>query len=307
MPVDIFVAGDGLQPTALEGVSVAVLSDTTSELLANALTDSDGRAAFLLPGGIPGVVYEVRLYKKGVAFANPQHIEVLDPLPIDDLNQFDVTGTLFPPEVSNDPRTCRCTGYFVGFDNSPLPGTNVRIASRQGAAEQVPLVVDGRLVAADSINLNADAHGQLVIDLLRGGRYYVSVGDEDNTWDILVPDRPSANLIDLIHPCPVSLAWGSPAVSNTLTLKVGDSLNVDLSLLFSNFETLTEGLSPWILLSSSDPQVAATVLSGEDKAAINGLAVGTVMVTATAAAVAKPARVPIYSLNAPTLQVVVTP
>lgn len=277
--VDVFVKSDGLSQDAIQGVSVSVVDVLDASFVAMATTGVDGKAAFLLPGtSDPGKMYELRLFKLGVFFRNPAFINVID----GDLNKFDASGTVLPPDVATDGRLCRCTGRFVNFSNQPIPNATVRVSAKADAGAQVPKVVDGNMVSADVMEFQTDDHGLLVVDLFRGGQYFVNFsGDSDNSWEILVPDRPSVNLIDLIHPKPARLDWDSTVAPDAaVSVKAGESVTVPLSLLFSDFEVLTEGIAPWISLTSSNDQVATVAMSA-DKAVITGMTPGQAAVVAS--------------------------
>lgn len=302
--VDVFVKSDAATQDALQGVSIAVVDVLDASFVAMATTDSSGRAAFLLPGAVdPGKMYELRLFKLGVFFRNPAFINVID----GDLNKFDASGTVLPPDVATDGRLCRCTGRFVNFSNQPIPNATVRIAAKAEAGAQVPKIVDGNMVSADVMEFQTDDHGMLVVDLFRGGQYFVNFsGDSDNAWEIWVPDRPSVNLIDLIHPRPVRLDWDSTVAPDAaVTVKAGDSVTIPISILFSDFEVLTEGLSPWITLTSSDEQVATVALSS-DKVVITGMTTGQASVSVGLLPGPAPAQVPPPNILALPLAVTVT-
>ena len=96
-----------------------------------------------------------------------------------------------------------------------------------------------------------------ITDLFRGGEYFVTYsGNDDVVWNFKVPDRASANLIDLIHPQPVSLTWDSDvAPANALSMAPLVQVIVPITVLFSDDEELTQGVDKWLEISSSDESV----------------------------------------------------
>lgn len=303
---DVVVFDDGVLPAAIPGVVVGVYDGITLAEVASGTTDVSGFANFLLPGSVdPGTVYEVRLFKLGVRFANPFRISVVDP--VITTNRFDVSGTLLTLPVATDPRVCRCTARFMNFSDRAVSKNVFRVMAKGKSGLQVPKIVDGNLISSDEMNFQSDSDGVLTIDLLRGGEYFITfAGEDDVVWPIKVPDRASVNLIDLIHPQPVSLTWDPiDAPLNAVSVAVGETVIVHYSVLFSDFQTFTEGMSRWINFFNSD-ETMGSVFSG-DYIAIQGLAVGSLLVTALMIPGLFPNRIPDYFLTVPVLTVTVTP
>ncbi len=319
VPVDIFIADDSMSPAPIVGAVVTIVDPTSFVLIANATTDSSGHAAFTLPGAASpgGVTYQVRVFKLGVFFKNPFQILVFDPLPGGVFNHFTMTGTLVGVlQPATDPRCCRCTGRFVDFQNQPVPNALVRIIARSQIAGQLPKVVDGNMVSPQVLETHTDADGYVVVDLIRTAVYEVTfAGDDDTIWQILVPDRTSVNLIDLIHPQPVSLSWDPTAApSNVVTLSIASSqalpFQVPFSVLFSDYELVTKGecagLLNWVTFFNSDP-TKALVAASDGLLYLTGTGVGTTLVTVGLVPNLIPFRVPAYSIVAPTLTINVIP
>lgn len=298
-PVDIFVKDDSVSPAPTPDVSVSVHNDTTKVMVAWGVTDADGRAAFLLPPGI----YEVRLFKLGVVFPRPSRLQVTDSQDVTQ-NAFDLVGTLLSLPISTDPRTCRCTGRFVDSSNNPIPNVTVRISPKAEQGSQAPEVVDGdQVLGGYSKTLKTDQSGRVTVDLMRGGEYYVVwSGEDDDSWNFKVPDRASANLIELIHPTPRSASWESP----TLSVAVGVTQRVILDVLFSDYQTRTAGLLKWLQLLNSNSDVCDVAL--EDGAvAVTGRAVGSSQVQVSARPDATPVVLGTSFQPPPPLMVTVTP
>lgn len=274
--VDIFIEDDSVSPAPIEGVNVGIFDTETYGLIAAGLTDSDGRAALYLTGAAdPGQDYEVRLFKLGVVFANPKLIAVLAPLGEGETNQFEFTGTLQDLPVSSDSRCCRVTGRFMDVRNQPVYNAVVRVMSKNEF--QKPKVVDSNMVSAEGFETRTDSSGKVSFDLVRGGEFYVTyAGEEDTVWNILVPDRTSANLIDLIHPKPVSVDWD--AEDDEAEVAVGETETIDLTILFSDYQELDSDLSQWVEVESSDEDVVTATISG-GSVVLTGVASGSATVT----------------------------
>jgi hypothetical protein len=308
VPVDLYVKDDSLSPAPIQGAVVGVFDSSTSAPLAQGTTDSNGKASFLLPGTVGGQSYEVRFFKIGVLFANPQSISVLEPVNPPQTNVFDFSGTLVGTlPAATDPRLCRCTGRFMTFSNQPVQNMLVRIHAKADSGFQAPLLVDGNLVAPDKMELHTDDNGYISVDLFRTGEYYVTfAGDEDNTWDIEVPNRSSVNFIDLIHPTPATLSWDSnDAPGNAVSVGVNESVEVHYSILFTNYETVSTDLLSWVTFNATDPSIA-TLYIGDGILTIEGRAVGVTTITGANQPDLVPYKLPDYATVIPPLTVTVT-
>lgn len=308
VPVDIFVSTNDALPVPIVGASVGIYNASTWQIIDLVVTDSNGRAGFQLDGSLEGTSYEVRISKLGAIFGGPKVITVLDPPT--PTNKFDVSGIQSSLPIATDPRLCRCTARLVDFSNRPSVNALVRISSLPEAGTQAPKLVDGNLVNTDSIELHTDKSGKVTVDLLRGGSYLIVFsGEDDTTWNFVVPDRASANLIDLVYPYPVSATWDdSIAPGNAVTIQVGQTLVVPFTLLFSDLQVATEQVQTWLtLMNSSETVVDLKLYSGSPTAAVlTGLQAGAADVTMNTNPLTVK-RVPAPQVQAPTLTVTVIP
>lgn len=307
VPVDIFVNSDEPVPAPIAGVFVSVLDPVTFAVVATATTDVTGRAAFSLPGVVtPGTPYEVRFFKLGVRFVNPLQIAVEEP-PVT-TNKFDMSGTLLVLPAATDPRVCRCSGRFMSFSNIPIIGATVRFMAKAESGFQVPKVVDGNIISAEVLATKTDADGFVEVDLIRGAQYYITFsGEDDVVWNILVPDRASVNLIELIHPQPLLLTWDSTeAPGNAVSVQVGETKVIHFKLTYSDFEETGVGSSKWITFNNGDDSIMSVGYS-DGTVSVEGVAVGVANVMAEMLPDLKPVRVPPYNITAPDLVVTVTP
>ncbi len=320
--VDIYALDTELIPQPIAGVVLNVY-DTNGVLQGSATTDVNGLGAFLLTGAASptGVTYEVRAFKLGVIFSNPSQIVVFDPLPPLTFNNFNITGTLLTLDVATDPTLCRCTGRLMDFGNQPVKHALIRIAAnvalyhedpRNGQGLQNPKIVNGNLISPDAQDYYTDENGFVKIDLFRTGHYWVQFsGEIDAVWNILVPDRSSVNLIDLMFPQPVSVTWDPTiAPGNAVVIHVGELLAVPFTALFSDFETNPPSLGKWIEFSQDVPGIGSLgflTTPGNQKVYLTGLQPGTFNVTPELLPCLTPYRVPTYSLVETPLAVTVVP
>lgn len=307
VPVNIYIEEDSVLHPPLQGVAVAVLDPQTMTLVAIGSSDADGRAAFLLPGG----TYEARFFKAGIAFTNPKSLEVNEPALPESPNGFSVSGLPFGVfGVPVDPRLCRCVGRFVNYQNQPVANSLVSISMDADLTQKSPKVVDGSMVSPSSMEVRTDQNGFVVLDLLRTGKYWVVfAGEEEEPWSFTVPDRASANLIELIHPQPVSLTYDQGvAPGNQVSVQVGSILLVPLSVFFSDYQSHLNGLDAIIEFTNTASEFADVVFqSNIAQLVIRGKQAGATTVTVAARAGLFPNRLPDYTLSAPVLNVTVTP
>jgi hypothetical protein len=301
-PVDFFLFDTSPSPVAVPGVVVTVLNSVTSVVITQGTTDSSGHVGFMLDDAI----YEIRVFKSGwtstVAQAQVDHTATT--------NKFNITiQNLITLPAATDPRLCRCTGRFVDFANKGQK-TPVRISCVSESGFQIPKVVDGNMVFQQDMAFTTDELGVLSVDLFRNGQYWIVFGGEDDvTWNIVVPDVAAVNLIDLIHPFPVALTWDqTDAPGNAVTVPVGQTVQVHVSLTFSDYEVKTEGLDQWVIFTNSDDtimQLGLQAVSGI--IVVEGLAPGTAQVTASQVPGLLPNRIPASMLTSTPLSVTVVP
>jgi len=298
--INILVTSDAVSPVPIAGVVVSIVDPATQlALVARATTNSSGIAGFDIPDG----VYELRIYKREVVFGGPVAITVAGN------GAYTVTGTptTWPP--ATDPILCRCTGRFVGFSGAPLANATLLFTQAGDSENAMPRLLYSQLVGMSDLIVHTDSEGYVSLDLIRTGEFYLSISGEDLAWGFKVPDRSSANLIDLIHPQPVSLTWDpTSAPSNAVTVQVGQSITVPVSLVLSNYEVLLNGATDlWLLYTNSDATIAPAALASGGME-VTGAVVGTAQVTAAVRPNLYPRRAPDYALSsAPPLTITVTP
>jgi hypothetical protein len=309
VPVDIHVqiTLDGVVFEDPQNVSLQVFDETSSAFIAAGTSDVLGKVSLLLPGAVgEGQGYEVRFFKRGVLFNNPYRILVRESGPGE---VFDVRGTptTFAPPA--DPRICRCMGRFVDFSNRGLRKRLVRVFSNPDVYEKRPKVLDGQMIAVDVSEYWTNEEGWVVIDLIRGAELFLMfAGESDEVWNFRVPDLPFANLIELVHPRPLTLSW-DPLIApgNTLLMKKGEVLEVPTNVTFSDAYARATGFEKWLHLSQTGAAVAGATLLDSGAVRIQAFTAGTARISMNPSPLLRPYRLPDYTLQASTLEVTVTP
>jgi hypothetical protein len=230
----------------------------------SSMVGDDAVAEVTLEGDDPVISYTVRLSKTGAAFdgslgnmsKSPQLISVQSP-PVSP-NNFDVWGETFVRSVSPDPRMCRCGGFFRDIAGRPLVGLPITIIN-----EFAPVVMDGRAVLGSEVCIETDKEGYVEVDLFRNGKYIAWVPGVEVSDDLqgqkaivyprymVIPDRGSMNLPDLLFPIVASVDFGVPSVS------VGVLVAVQLSpvVTASDGRILAGAAGNDVIYTSSDPSV----------------------------------------------------
>lgn len=300
VPASITILSSAPSADPLAGVSVQLFNPTTLAFAASAVTDADGKAAFLLDGG----TYEARFFKMGISFAQPMNLIVDDPVVVP--NDFFMFGTPVGDfGLSPNPRVCRCVGRFLNFSGYPVPNALLRVVAPADSVLKTPRVIDGDLVSVEAMNFHTDKDGWLALDLLRGGEYYITFsGESDAVWNIKVPELPTCNLIDLLHPQPVRVTWD---MEGPFELMQDEKLLVTPTCLFSDGEALHEHLDKWLdFLNEDETKVEVLYSAPGGQLQLKGLAPGTSRITVAVKDGLFPRRVPNYVVTAASLDITVT-
>lgn len=112
-----------------------------------------------------------------------------------------VTGSFYvvppPLNVEGDPPTCLVTGNIVDVGGDP--NLYQRITFRP---KKVPVVAGMSLVSSGWIQTATDAFGNFSVKLLRSSEVIVEINGAGIKQLIIIPDAPSASLLDLLPPIP---------------------------------------------------------------------------------------------------------
>ena len=229
----------------VDGVSVE-LFDRLGNLVSAAVltgTGGAGRVEFTVDGSPGGTQYHIRAYLVGgsilyspvLLYADRRTAVVYEPLPSGFSNEFSLAYNTGELEPAVEPYMCRCHAKIHKLNDTVFPGYVFYIRDRV-----IPEIlyaptaggVSGPFLGGDRITLRTDKFGNAVTDLVRNGIYTAFFPDRaEEPCDFIVPDQPSADLIDLIWLYAKSVTYST----NALNLQVGESATVEFTqFLMSN-------------------------------------------------------------------------
>lgn len=266
--VRIRVVQDNLAQDPVAGVAVRVFDAAGTVLETFGTTDASGIVDFTLNGDAAPVTYQVRCYKQGVGFGAPQLIEVYSPAAAapNGTNDFSIEGSVPELPVASDPLLCRVSGVIRRADGRPQPGVDLHFIP-----EFRPSVVGGALVVGERVVTRSDKNGEAVIDLYRNGIYLLTMeGHEHATLRVIVPDRSSVALGDLVLPQIARVDW-DPA--GPWALLVGEELDVVPTVTTSSYVELQALGGTDVKYESLDPDVLA-VTRRDDRLTLRGVSAG---------------------------------
>jgi len=277
--VRVIVYDTEVPPGVIENVTVRVF--TTAEVfVTSAVTNASGIADVTLDGALTGTDYHVRFHKDTVSFDTPQVIAVYSPAGAapNGTNDFEAEGDLNAPSAPSEATLCRCYGYFRNVDGTPIDGMQIRFQSNYS-----PMIYNGLGVYGSPIYLETDSDGYASIDLYRNSELMVSLAGEHIEEDlgyqrnILVPDRTTCSLLDLLFPVVIQVTW-SPVAPFSLT--VGGTLEVTPTITATNYQVLTGAAPDDVLYEVSDASIAS-VSTNNDTIILTGVSVGATSLTVT--------------------------
>ena len=251
----------------VEGVLVRVFSEDGSTIYTEGTTGSEGTVSFVLPVGS----FTARFYKFSTSFNQPQHFTVVPSAP-GVSNIFDVEATVFSAPLANDPRLCRCSGFFRDLNGGPKRYLDIHIICCFN-----PLLLDGAGVVSERIMIRTDEDGYAQTDLIRGAKYLVTVEAMDcMDREIRVPDAPSANLPDVLLPVVDKVVLASPLEA----IEVGGSITIEPTVYDSAGVPLTGTAQGDVRWSVEDTDIASVAVT-ETSLIVTGNIAGTTQLVAT--------------------------
>jgi hypothetical protein len=263
--VDIYVLKKNSPFAPIPNVVVKVYDISGVEEVTEGVTNSLGKASFLLPSGTS---YQLRFYKFASAIKSPQLITVL---PSPSTNNFNVYGDVFEHPMATDPRLCRASGFFR--TSSGAVGRNVDIAF---LARFSPLLLEGSAITTPREVIRTDKNGYAEIDLIRFGQYDAVVeGLEDTRREIHVPDSAWVNLGDLLFPRVVRVDYTG---SDPIVVPVGTTVTVPVQVYTSDLRML-EKIDSDVCWAQADSTVVELSFNN-DSIDIKGLKVGATSIEA---------------------------
>jgi hypothetical protein len=233
-------------------------------------------------------LYNIRIYKYGHTVDNPQQISIYDPpagAPTG-TNDFKITLDPHAAQAPADARLCRLSGYFRNIDGTPANGrstTGPTIEQKQRGhilrftSLMDPLIVDQQGTFSSPVYAEADTDGLIEVDLFREGKYSVAVEDihpgciQESHKIIYVPDRSTANLLDILFPVVIQVDW-SPA--GPWAVSVGGSLDVTPTVTATDYRVISGIAQGDVEYTVDDTTIATVGASDESTLSIQGVSSG---------------------------------
>lgn len=223
--VDVFALDSTPLHSPIQSVLVKVYNPAGSVFFTQGTTDALGHVGFLLETQL----YSIRLFKFMVGFTQPVLAEILASPAV---NKFNIFGEVFVPPTPTDLRLCRASGFFRDISGSPKRFLDIQVISKFS-----PILLDGSAVVTERQIIRTDEKGYAQMDLIRGGRYQVTIeAFEDCQREIAVPDTSSVNLPDLLFPVVDRVVF---APLPPYALLVGQTVVVTPTVLASDGRPLT--------------------------------------------------------------------
>lgn len=298
------VADDQTPPGALEDVVVRVFSEDGLTFVTQGQTDEDGELVLELEDD---TTYWVRFFKIGYQFESRLTVGADSAAAS---NTFDVEGvdlTVLPP--STVPELCRASGYVRGADLTPRAGIRFTF-SLTGK----PRVVAGQVMVVQDLITQSDKDGWIEVELVRGGVYDLVVSTiEDAVYRVVVPDRTSVSMTELVWPYIYGLTYEiDDAEVESVTLDVDETVELDAFVRLSNGVVtpieLDDGqvfyTDSYVELTTTDPGVVTATLA-HGVLTLVGVAAGTTTITAAVREDVETDRLPAPTRSLVTLTVVV--
>jgi len=275
--VDILVQDDQVVPAPVNDVAVRVFDATGSTLITGGTTGvpSDGHVEFTLDGDDPPIQYSLRFYKSGIAITSPQAIEVYSP-PANaptGANNFVVEAEVFTLPAATDPRCCRVTGVIYDGGCRPRNGIDMHFIPQFN-----PLIVDERGVLGERVSHRTDKDGYISLDLWRNGCYLAVIESHENvSRQVVVPDRSSINIMDLLFPVVVKVEYDPAPPWN---IPVGTELEVTPTVTASDYRVLVGAALDDVLYQLDDDSIASATVR-DTEIILRGVAAGSTSLVAT--------------------------
>jgi hypothetical protein len=256
--VDVTVVDDTPSGDPVEGMLVRVFG-TSGDFHTQDTTDADGNVGFTLWSQD----YDLRFYKFGAQVSQPQRITVSET----EANEFNVLATVFEPPLSNDPRLCRCSGYFRDITGAPHKNVDIHLIGGFN-----PILLEDSAVLSERRTVRTDEDGYVCVDLIRGACYEATVqGFEDTQRWVLVPDQLSASLPHMLFPIVAEVTFDPVG---PYALAVGGTLELTPTVLTSSGVPLEGTAQQDVIWSSSDGAVFSVAV-GQTTLTLTGVGPGT--------------------------------
>lgn len=260
--VDILVVDTTLSANPLEGVTVKILTEDGTSVVAQPVTDVNGLVTQLLSTGI----YQVRFFKFGVTFTT-QLIEILPAV----VNQFKVRGEVYTYPQSTDTRICIASGFFRTPSGGLAKGVDVHFIAKFN-----PLLLEDAAIMPERVTQRTNKEGYMEVPLIRFGQYEATVeGMEDYLRVVCVPDAPAVNIGNLLFPVVDTINFDEVG---PYTAAVGDELTLTPHIFSSDLNEITNLVSD-VSWTTSDPSL--TVVANATTLTVKGTVAGVYELIAT--------------------------
>lgn len=271
--VDVLIQDIAVPNDPVEGVVVRVYDETGTTLITSGTTASDGHVSFTLDGDDPGVTYQLRTYKQGIAIPQPKYVEIFSPPAASSTgtNNFRIDAEVFTLPQAVDPKLCRVSGYIKDPAGRPKRGIDIHFIHRFN-----PLVVgegnDAVGVLGERVAHRTDKDGYFQIDLWRNGCYRAIIESHENVGrNIYVPDLAAANISHLLFPRVYGVVFDPVG---PWSIGVGQVLVVQVATQLTSGYVI-DGTAPEDLIYTVSPgSVAVSLEVRDDALAIRGLSPG---------------------------------
>jgi hypothetical protein len=265
-PVDVYVKDKSPMPAPIANVVVKIYSADGSSFITQETTDSSGLAAFLL---LSGFTYQVRFFKFQTLIPNPKMIEVF---PAPTTNIFDVSGEIVSRPIATDARLCRASGYFRDPSGRAAKWVNIHFIPKFD-----PLLLEGAAILTERLEAKTDSSGYLEVDLIRFGKYDVTIQGMDDLYrSIEIPDASSVNLPDLLFPVISQVTFDVP----TPTMAVNSPLRIRPTVYSSDGRSSQSTQTEDLVWSIDDPSICSLGVTA-DELVLFGNAAGTTHIRCT--------------------------
>jgi len=227
-------------------------------------TNADGMACFLLPASAS---YQVRFYKFGVRFENPQIVDVhpcsnhwMAPR-----NHYKVVGKIPEKIEATDARLCCASGYFRNVDGSPRSNLALTFT-----AQFNPFVLEGAGVTEESVTVRTNADGFVSVNLIRHAKYDVRSVAWSSFRQVTVPDSASTNLPEMLFPRVHRVVCKDPG---PIRASVKEEKKVSLQVFLSDGRQLLS-IARDIAWATEDDRIACVVEKHTDHIVVRGMSRG---------------------------------
>ena len=290
--VTIYTYTPGVAP--IEGIWVGLYDSVAFTRLQSGTTNSSGYITFsAVDHSLNSGVYELRVATAlgGEVTGGTRRLitVVADPPTPPASNIFDITISVPTLATATDPNLCRCSGYFLRVSGAVQSALSPIVIK----ALEIPAAVYSTAYARtygivkDSIYLQTDSSGHVSVDLIRGGVYQIRAPGYVNPISVVIPDLPSANIVDLCVPTVASVKWFdagtqiTPATAPTLSVAVGGSKELTYTVWMRSG---AEADVSEVTLASSDTDVMTISTDSSWTVTLTGVSAGTASIEITAVA-----------------------